>query len=233
MALPNHVQNDLIVGGDFFFFFANLLGLLKNQEFIFLCLLTTLGLPDVMLPITSSNWNHFPSLKSNKKNSFWNIGDQAANTNLYAWKLFPSHVKNNIWTFHIFQQHTKMLSPQRKGNLLGTLIEVIIGQFLLDFGKEYGDNNGAIKVVKQLLHSPSHDINLFKAWKQFNHKNPWEWKEWSCSRLDFPKIPMAVDIGGWVVVDIGLVEEMMEGVRWWVPRTKECREEPKQGQVWK
>ena len=156
----------------FFFFLANLLGPLKNHEFIFLCLLTTLGLPDVMLPITPSNCNHFPPLKSNKKNSFWNTGDRAANTNLYTWKLFPNHIKNNIWTFHIFQQHTKMLSPQRKGNLLGTLIEVIIGQFLLAFGRKYGGSSGAIKAVKQLVHFPSHDINLFRAWKRFNHKIP-------------------------------------------------------------
>ena len=134
----------------------------------------------------------------------------------------------------IFSSNTpKCFLLKEKGNLLGTLIEVIIGQFLLVFGREDGGNSGAVKAVKQLVHSPSHDINLFKAWKQFNHKNPWEWKEWSCSRLDFPKIPMAVDIGGWVVVDIGLVEEMMDGVRWWVLGTEECREEPKHGQTWK
>ena len=56
-----------------------------------------------------------------------------------------------------------MLSPQRKGNLLGTLIEVIIGQFLLAFGRKYGGSSGAIKAVKQLVHFPSHDINLFRA----------------------------------------------------------------------
>ena len=218
---------------EIFFLFCQLAGPLKNHEFIFLCLLTTLGLPDIMFPITPSNCNHFPPLKSNKKNSFWNIGDQAANTNLYAWKLFPSHVKNNIWTFHIFQQHTKMLSPQRKGNLISTLIEVIIGQFLLALVENI------VAAVEQSKPSSNWSILLLttsissRLENDSIIRNPWEWKECSCSRLGFPEIPMAADIGGWVVVDIGLVEEMMDGVRWWVLGTEECREEPKHGQTWK
>lgn len=42
----------------------------------------------------------------------------------------------------------------------------------LVFGREDGGSSGAVKAVKQLVHSPSHGINLFRAWKRFNHKKP-------------------------------------------------------------
>ena len=78
-------------------------------------------------------------------------------------KFSPTTSKTTFEPFIFSSSTPKCFLLKEKGNLLGTLIEVIIGQFLLVFGREDGGNSGAVKAVKQLVHSPSHDINLFRA----------------------------------------------------------------------